>query len=66
MLRGGRREGEVIAYNDSCVGQNKNVTVMVLWLYMIESGWSDKIKHKFLVPAAHLLFLMKLNLRYVI
>ncbi|KAJ4447761.1 hypothetical protein ANN_09769 [Periplaneta americana] len=41
---------KLIAYSDSCVGQNKNFPIMCVWIYMIEMGWFESIEHRFLVP----------------
>ena len=40
----------LIAYSDSCSGQNKNSTIVSLWLYLILIGHFDRIEHKFLLP----------------
>ena len=40
----------LIAYSDSCGGQNKNSTIVSLWLYLILIGRFDRIEHKFLLP----------------
>ena len=39
----------LIAYSDSCGGQNKNSTIVSLWLYLILIGRFDCIEHKFLL-----------------
>jgi len=42
--------GSLVAWSDSCCGQNKNFYVMSLWQYLIKKGRFDRIDHKFPVP----------------
>jgi len=37
----------VVLWSDSCSGQNKNRTVIVLWWYLIQRGFFDVVEHKF-------------------
>ena len=44
------RARHLIAWSDSCGGQNKNYTTVAFWWYVIESGKFDTIEHKFPKP----------------
>ena len=37
----------LIAYSDSCGGQNKNFGMVSLWTYLVQTGRFDTIDHKF-------------------
>lgn len=39
--------GHLIAWSDSCAGQNKNFFILCLWQYLIKCGRLDTIDHKF-------------------
>ena len=39
--------GRLIAWSDSCAGQNKNWNIICLWQYLIASGRVSQIDHKF-------------------
>ena len=40
----------VVAYSDSCGGQNKNFYIVCFWIYLLLEGYSETIDHKFLTP----------------
>ena len=40
----------LIAYSDSCGGQNKNFYIVCFWVYAIIRGFFEVIDHKFLTP----------------
>ena len=40
----------LIAYSDSCGGQNKNFYMVCFWVYVILQGWFETVDHKFLTP----------------
>ena len=40
----------LVAYSDSCGGQNKNFYIVCFWVYTILKGWFDTVNHKFLIP----------------
>jgi len=42
--------GSLVAWSDSCCGQNKNFYVMSLWQYLIKKARFTRIDHKFPVP----------------
>ena len=50
QLNSEEEQRHFIAYSDSCSGQNKNSTIVLLWLYLILIGRFDRIEHKFLLP----------------
>ena len=41
---------QLIAYSDSCGGQNKNFYVVCWWVYAIVERFFEIIDHKFLTP----------------
>lgn len=40
----------LIVFSDSCFGQNKNITLVAFWMYLVQSGRFNTIEHKYLVP----------------
>ena len=40
----------VVAYSDSCGGQNKNFYIVCFWIYLLIKGCCETIDHKFLTP----------------
>ena len=40
----------LIAYSDSCGGQNKNFYIVCFWVYTILKGYFNFVDHKFLTP----------------
>jgi len=46
---------KLVVYSDNCSGQNKNFTIMSLWLYLINTGKFDEIRHIFPISGHTLL-----------
>ena len=44
------RGGSLVAWSDSCAGQNKNFYILSLWQYLIYTGRFSQIEHKFPIP----------------
>ena len=40
----------LVAYSDSCGGQNKNFYIVCFWVYLLLKGYFEVIDHKFLTP----------------
>lgn len=40
----------VVAYSDSCGGQNKSFYIVCFWIYLLIKGCCETIDHKFLTP----------------
>ena len=40
---------KLIIWSDNCTGQNKNSTVVLLMMFLVNLGWFQEIVHKFLV-----------------
>ena len=40
----------LVAFSDSCGGQNKNFYIVCFWVYLLLKGYFEVIDHKFLTP----------------
>ena len=44
------RPGHLLAYSDSCAGQNKSFYTVCFWVYLVLHGYFSMVDHKFLTP----------------
>jgi len=50
LQRGGIHGGHLVAWSDSCAGQNKNFYTICLWQLLVQKGLFSIIDHKFPEP----------------
>jgi hypothetical protein len=40
---------ESIFWSDGCGGQNKNLFIVCLWSHVVQRGFAEKVRHRFLI-----------------